>query len=56
MRDSPGSTSDGPGVNRTITGVSFTGRKTVTVTLKKGIYTYGCDVHRTSMHGSFKVT
>src|SRR5438874_686563 len=30
----------GPGLSKHLTGVSFTGTKTVTVTLKKGTYTY----------------
>jgi plastocyanin len=46
----------GPGVNKVITSVSFKGTKTVTVALKKGTYTYMCDPHASSMHGSFKVT
>ncbi len=46
----------GPGVNKQITTVPFKGTKTVTVTLKKGTYTYVCDPHASSMHGSFKVT
>src|SRR5438552_1192272 len=41
----------GPGVNKVITDVDFTGTKTVTVTLKKGRYTYMCDPHSTTMHG-----
>src|SRR5512133_1317831 len=35
----------GPGVNKKITSVAFVGTKTVTVTLKKGKYTYVCDPH-----------
>ena len=35
----------GPGVNKQITSVAFKGTKTVTVTLKKGTYTYQCDPH-----------
>jgi plastocyanin len=46
----------GPGVNKVITSVGFTGTKSVTVTLKKGTYTYRCDPHRTQMHGSFTVS
>ena len=46
----------GPGVNRVITGVAFVGKKTVTVTLKKGLYTYVCDPHALDMRGSFRVT
>jgi plastocyanin len=44
----------GPGLSRVITGVSFTGTKTVTIPLKKGTYNYRCDVHP-SMHCSFRV-
>ena len=45
----------GPGVNRVITGVAFTGTKSVTLTLKKGTYSFVCDPHASSMKGSFKV-
>jgi plastocyanin len=46
----------GPGVNKK-TGVSFVGKKTWTVTLKPGKYTYQCDPHATlGMKGSFRVT
>jgi plastocyanin len=45
----------GPGLNKEITSVSFTGTKTVTVTLKKGKYTFVCDPHASSMKGSFTV-
>ena len=44
----------GPGLSKVITGVGFTGTKTVTMPLKKGTYKYRCDVHP-SMHGSFRV-
>jgi len=46
----------GPGVNKVITATPFQGTKTVTVTLKKGIYRYVCDPHATVMKGSFRVT
>ena len=46
----------GPGINRAITGVSFVGRKSVTVTLRPGRYTFLCDPHTVSMRGSFRVT
>ncbi len=48
----------GPGIkNKMITGLSFKGTKTVTVTLKKGTYTYFCTPHRKAgMKGSFRVT
>jgi plastocyanin len=45
----------GPGVNKEITTVPFTGTKTVTLTLKKGKYTFVCDPHASSMKGSFTV-
>jgi hypothetical protein len=47
----------GPGVNKQITSVAFVGTKTVTVTLKKGKYTYVCDPHAAipSMKGTFTV-
>jgi plastocyanin len=47
----------GPGVNKVVTSVPFTGTKTVTVKLKQGKYTYQCDPHAASgMKGSFNVT
>ena len=45
----------GPGVNKVVSTVPFTGTKTVTVTLKKGKYTYQCDPHSTAMRGTFTV-
>jgi plastocyanin len=46
----------GPGVNKVITTVPFVGKKTVTVKLAKGTYTYQCDPHAASgMKGTFKV-
>lgn len=49
-------TLNGPGIkSKTITGTSFVGTKTVTLTLKKGTYTYSCTVHPT-ITGTFKVT
>ena len=45
----------GPGVNKK-TGVNFTGKATWTIKLKKGKYTYRCDIHYMSgMIGHFKV-
>ena len=46
----------GPGVDKEITDVGFQGTKTVTVTLKKGKYTFVCDPHASTMHGGFSVT
>ena len=45
----------GPGLNRTITTVDFTGSKSIVLTLKKGVYRYFCDPHASVMHGSFRV-
>lgn len=45
----------GPGLNRTITTVDFTGTKSIVLTLKKGLYRYFCDPHSDLMHGSFRV-
>lgn len=44
----------GPGVNVKTT-VPATGKKTFTVTVKKGKYTFLCDPHPTSMKGSFTI-
>jgi len=47
----------GPGVDTEVTTVPFKGEKSVTVTLKKGTYTYQCDPHASSgMKGTFDVT
>jgi plastocyanin len=46
----------GPGVTRSITGLSYKGTKTMRVTLRKGTYTYFCTPHKSMMQGSFKVT
>ena len=45
----------GPGVNRQITGLGFTGQKSVTLTLAKGTYTFFCKPHKSFMKGTFKV-
>jgi len=45
----------GPGVNKDLTAIGFTGTKTVTLKLKKGTYQYYCVPHKSFMHGSFKV-
>jgi hypothetical protein len=47
----------GPGLNKQITALAFKGSKTVTVTLKKGTYTYQCDPHVSlGMKHTFRVT
>jgi hypothetical protein len=49
-------TLNGPGAkNKTITGTSFVGTRTVTLTLKTGKYRFYCTVHPT-ITGTFKVT
>lgn len=45
----------GPGVDVS-TGVSFTGTKSFTVTLKAGTYHFQCDPHSSSMNGQFTVS
>ena len=45
----------GPGLDRVITGVDFTGTKSIVLKLKKGSYRYQCDPHSTFMHGAFVV-
>jgi plastocyanin len=45
----------GPGVNKEITQISFVGRKTVVLKLRKGIYRFVCDPHATLMKGRFRV-
>lgn len=46
----------GPGVNRVLTSVGFSGTKSYTLTLKKGSYHFQCDPHASFMHGAFKVS
>jgi plastocyanin len=45
----------GPGLDREITSVGFTGTKSIVLKLKQGSYSYFCDPHRESMVGAFKV-
>jgi hypothetical protein len=45
----------GPGVNRVLTSVGFTGAKSVVLKLRKGTYRFVCDPHASLMHGSFRV-
>ena len=45
----------GPGVNRVLTSVDFTGTKSVVLRLRKGTYRFVCDPHAFLMHGSFRV-
>ena len=46
----------GPGLDRVLTGVEFTGTKSFVLTLKKGSYRFVCDPHASFMHGSFRVS
>jgi Copper binding proteins, plastocyanin/azurin family len=46
----------GPGLNRALTTVGGTGLKTVTLTLKRGAYTFYCQPHASSMRGTFRVS
>jgi plastocyanin len=45
----------GPGLNRMLTSVDFTGTKSFVLTLRKGVYRFFCDPHASVMHGSFRV-
>ena len=45
----------GPGLNRVLTAVDFTGTKSFVLKLKKGSYQFMCDPHADLMHGSFRV-
>ncbi len=45
----------GPGVSREITRLTCQGKKSITVRLRKGTYTYVCTPHVSSMKGSFSV-
>jgi plastocyanin len=46
----------GPKIEKTLTGTSFQGKKTVTVTLKPGSWKFYCSIHEPQMFGFFKVT
>jgi plastocyanin len=43
----------GPGLNRVVTSVGFTGTKSFVLKLKKGTYRFVCDPHAEIMRGSF---
>src|SRR5829696_8222485 len=43
----------GPGFNRVLTGVRYTGTKSFLVKLQKGSYRFVCDPHSASMRGRF---
>ena len=46
----------GPKIEKTLTGTSFQGKKTVAVTLKRGSWKYYCSIHESQIFGFFKVT
>ena len=45
----------GPRTSKVLTGVAFTGKKTVVLSLKKGQYRFFCAPHADDMHGGFTV-
>ena len=45
----------GPGLDRVITTIGFTGTKSLVFTASKGSYRYVCDPHSTFMHGGIRV-
>ncbi|MGZ4409117.1 MAG: hypothetical protein ACXVY6_10060 [Gaiellaceae bacterium] len=46
----------GPGFNRVLTSVEFTGTKSFVLRLKKGSHRFVCDPHSGIMHGRFLVS
>jgi plastocyanin len=46
----------GPGLNRVLTGVGYTGTKSFVLRLRKGTYHFQCDPHSSFMHGGFAVS
>lgn len=46
----------GPGFNRVLTSVEYTGTKSFVLTVKKGSYRFVCDPHAGIMHGGFLVS
>ena len=46
----------GPGFNRVLTSVAFTGTKSFVLSLRKGAYHFQCDPHAGFMHGRFTVS
>lgn len=44
----------GPGVDKVVTSVPFTGTKSVFLALRKGVYTFVCDPHASVMHGTLR--
>ena len=50
-REKPGK----PKIEKSITSVPFTGKKTVVMRLKPGSWSFYCKPHESQMHGDFKV-
>ena len=46
----------GPGLNRVLAGVEYTGTQSFVLRLKKGSYSFVCDPHAGFMHGRFQVS
>ena len=46
----------GPGLNRVLTSVEYTGTKSFVLRLRKGSYRFVCDPHSGIMHGRFLVS
>jgi len=46
----------GPGLNRVLTSVPFTGTKSFVLRMRKGSYRFVCDPHSAIMHGRFQVS
>jgi len=47
---------DKPKLEKDLTGVGFTGTKTVVMTLKPGSWRFYCSIHESQMHQEFRVT
>lgn len=45
----------GPGVNKVLTTIPYTGTRSIVLRLEKGTYTFLCDPHASVMRGSFRV-
>jgi len=45
-----------PKIERHVTGTAFKGTKTITMTLKRGRWSFYCSVHESLMHGFFRVS
>ena len=45
-----------PHIEKHVTGTAFKGTKTITMTLKRGRWSFYCSVHESLMHGFFRVS